>query len=169
AARLAGGAGGQMPPLEQHDVANAERGEMKGRAGADHAAAHDDHVRRRHGGDCGTARPRLTGGVAGPHIGPPKEACMTAMTRRELLTGAAAAAGAAAVLPGPARAQTTQKRELVIAQGGDIAFFDPHMSTSSNDIRVSFNGYDNLTSRHPDRKPYPALATEWKLTAPTTW
>ncbi len=94
---------------------------------------------------------------------------MTGMTRRELITGAAAAAGAVAVLPGPARAQTTQKRELIVAQGGDIAFFDPHMSTSSNDIRVSFNLYDNLTSRHPDGKLYPGLATEWKLTAPTTW
>src|SRR5439155_14384517 len=119
--------------------------------------------------DCGTAGHRLTGGAVDPHIGAPKEASMTGMTRRELITGAAAAAGAVAVLPGPARAQTTQKRELIVAQGGDIAFFDPHMSTSSNDIRVSFNLYDNLTSRHPDGKLYPGLATEWKLTAPTTW
>src|SRR5215467_694179 len=93
---------------------------------------------------------------------------MIEMTRRELLAGAAAA-GAIAALPGSAQAQTTQKRELVIAQGGDIAFFDPHMSTSSNDIRVSLNLYDNLLSRHPDGKLYPGLATEWKLTAPTTW
>src|SRR2546429_2204545 len=119
--------------------------------------------------DCGTAGHRLTGGAVHPHISAPKEASMTGMTRRELITGAAAAAGAVAVLPRPARAQTTQKRELIVAQGGDIAFFDPHMSTSSNDIRVSFNLYDNLTSRHPDGKLYPRLATEWKLTAPTTW
>src|SRR3989442_469287 len=119
--------------------------------------------------DCGTAGHRLTGGAVDPHIGAPNEASLTGMARRELITGAAAAAGAVAVLPGPARAQTTQKRELIVAQGGDIAFFDPHMSTSSNDIRVSFNLYDNLTSRHPDGKLYPGLATEWKLTAPTTW
>src|SRR5207249_374026 len=119
--------------------------------------------------DCGTAGHRLTGGAVDPHIGAPKEASMTGMTRRELITGAAAAAGAVTLLPGAARAQTTQKRELIVAQGGDIAFFDPHMSTSSNDIRVSFNLYDNLTSRHPDGKLYPGLATEWKLTAPTTW
>src|SRR5438128_5521222 len=119
--------------------------------------------------DCGTARPRLTGGAVDPHIGAPKEASMTGMTRRELITGAAAAAGAVTLLPGAARAQTTQKRELIIAQGGDIAFFDPHMSTSSNDIRISFNLYDNLVSRHPDGKLYPGLATEWKLTGPTTW
>jgi peptide/nickel transport system substrate-binding protein len=94
------------------------------------------------------------------------------LTRRDLLKGAAAL-GAAATVPltagGPAQAQTTQKKELVVGQGGDVAFFDPHMSTSSNDIRVSFNLFDNLTSRHPDGKLYPGLATEWKLSGPTTW
>jgi peptide/nickel transport system substrate-binding protein len=73
------------------------------------------------------------------------------------------------VLEGGASAQTTQKPELVVAQGGDVARFDPHMSTGSNDIRVSFNVFDNLTSRHPDDKLYPGLATEWKNTEPETW
>src|SRR5213594_1289786 len=122
-----------------------------------------------HSRDCGTAGHRLTGGAVDPHIGAPEEAFMTGMTRRELITGAAAAAGAVALLPGAARAQTTQKRELIVAQGGDIAFFDPHMSTSSNDIRISFNLYDNLTSRRPDGKLAPGLATEWKLQGQTTW
>ncbi|TMQ22781.1 MAG: twin-arginine translocation signal domain-containing protein [Candidatus Rokuibacteriota bacterium] len=97
---------------------------------------------------------------------------MSQLTRRELLKSAATAGAAAALapaLPGPARAQTTQKRELITAQGGDISRLDPHYSTSSNDIRVSFNLFDNLTSRHPDGKLHPALATDWKLTAPTTW
>src|SRR5947207_1466432 len=97
---------------------------------------------------------------------------MVQVTRRELLKGAAAL-GAAAALPDPllrrADAQTTQKRELIWAQGGDVSKFDPHFSTWSNDIRVSFNIFDNLTSRHADGKLYPGLATEWKLTAPTTW
>jgi len=96
---------------------------------------------------------------------------MIQVTRRELLKGAAAL-GAAATAPGaltPARAQTTQKRELVVAQGGDISKFDPHFSTSSNDIRVSFNLFDNLVSRHPDGKLYPGLATEWKLHGQTQW
>jgi len=95
---------------------------------------------------------------------------MTQITRRELLQGAAAA-GAAATLsaPRPAQAQTTQKRELVVAQGGDISKFDPHFSTSSNDIRVSFNIFDNLIARRPDGKLYPALATEWKLQGQTAW
>ena len=97
---------------------------------------------------------------------------MSELTRRQVLKGAAAfgVAGAAAhTLGSPAAAQTTQKRDLVWAQGGDVSKFDPHFSTSSNDIRVSFNIFDNLTSRHPDAKLYPGLATEWKLTAPTTW
>ncbi len=97
---------------------------------------------------------------------------MVQVTRRDLLKGAAIA-GAAAALPAaltrPAGAQTTQKRELVVAQGGDISKFDPHFSTSSNDIRWSFNLFDNLVSRHPDGKLHPGLATEWKLTGQTTW
>jgi peptide/nickel transport system substrate-binding protein len=94
------------------------------------------------------------------------------LTRRDLLRGAAALGAAGAVpatLAGPARAQTTQKKELVVAQGGDVASFDPHISTSSNDIRVSFNIFDNLVSRHPDGKLHPGLATEWKLQGQTTW
>jgi peptide/nickel transport system substrate-binding protein len=94
------------------------------------------------------------------------------VTRRELLKGAAAL-GVAGALPGAmptlAQALTTQKRELVVAQGGDIAKFDPHFSTASNEIRWSFNVFDNLTSRHPDGKLYPGLATEWKLQGQTTW
>src|SRR5262249_23003539 len=59
--------------------------------------------------------------------------------------------------------------ELVIAQAGDISRLDPHLSTGSNDIRVTFNVFDNLTARYPDGKLYPGLATEWKTTAPTTY
>jgi len=95
---------------------------------------------------------------------------MTDMTRRDVLK--IAAAGAAAALPGlppSALAQGTQKRELVAAQGGDIAALDPHLSTSSNDIRISFNIFDNLTSRRPDGKLLPSLATEWKLQGQTAW
>ena len=46
---------------------------------------------------------------------------------------------------------------------------DPHLSTSSNDIRISFNIFDNLTSRRPDGKLVPGLATEWKLQGQATW
>jgi peptide/nickel transport system substrate-binding protein len=94
------------------------------------------------------------------------------VTRRELLKGAALAGAAATLpagLPGPAASQSTQKRELVVAQGGDIAWLDPHMSTSSNDIRISFNIFDNLTSRRPDGKLAPGLASEWKLQGQQAW
>src|SRR5215813_3082450 len=97
---------------------------------------------------------------------------MTDITRRHVLKMAAVGAAAAASLPGlphSAHAQTTPKRELVVAQGGDIAFLDPHLSTSSNDIRISFNIFDNLTSRRPDGKLLPSLATEWKLQGQTAW
>ena len=96
---------------------------------------------------------------------------MVQIARRDLLKGAAAlgVAGGRSRPPAPPSLRPPRSATLVVAQGGDIAFFDPHMSTSSNDIRVSFNLYDNLVSRHPDGKLYPGLATEWKLTAPTTW
>src|SRR5882672_7674769 len=94
---------------------------------------------------------------------------MTHITRRELLQGAGALGVAGALAPSMAGAQTTQKRELVVAQGGDISKFDPHFSTSSNDIRISFNLFDNLVSRRPDGKLQPGLATEWKLSPSTTW
>ena len=97
---------------------------------------------------------------------------MSQVTRRELLKSAAALGAAATLSPAlsrPAHAQTTQKRELVVGQSGDISELDPHFSTSSNDIRWSFNLFDNLTSRHPDGKLYPGLATEWKLSGQTTW
>src|SRR4029077_12089655 len=85
------------------------------------------------------------------------------VTRRDLLKGAGMIGGGGTLSrPVGAPAQTTQKRELVTAQGGDIAKLDPHFSTNSNEIRVSFNLFDNLTSRHPDGKLYPGLATEWK-------
>jgi peptide/nickel transport system substrate-binding protein len=92
-------------------------------------------------------------------------------TRREFVRRAALLAAGAAAAGGwrAAAAQTTSRRELVVAQGGDISKFDPHFSTSSNDIRVTFNLFDNLVSRHPDGKLHPGLALEWKTTAPTTW
>src|SRR5256712_6917987 len=130
-------------------------------------------------GASGRAAGALTRTANPPHIDPPRRLTpthrrgrrdMAEMTRRDMLKVAAAGAGAAlSGLPHGAQAQTTQKRELVVAQGGDIAFFDPHMSTSSNDIRISFNLYDNLTSRRPDGKLAPGLATEWKLQGQTTW
>src|SRR5215831_13472566 len=94
------------------------------------------------------------------------------LTRRELLKSAAALTAAGTLphaLPGKAQAQTTQKKDLVVAQGGDISKLDPHFSTSSNDIRWSFNIFDNLTARRPDGSLYSGLAEEVKLESATKW
>jgi peptide/nickel transport system substrate-binding protein len=90
-------------------------------------------------------------------------------------TSAAAAPTPAAVAkaggtPGAATAKApTDKRNLVIATAGDISKLDPQMSTSSNDIYVSFNIYDNLLTRDPDLNLQPQLATEYKALDDTTW
>ena len=104
----------------------------------------------------------------------PGERLPGTLSRRTFLGGAVGAGIAAAglshaVLPDRSAAQTTQKRELIVSQGGDISVLDPHKSTSSNDIRVSFNIFDNLTSRHPNAKLFPGLSTQWARTEPTTW
>jgi peptide/nickel transport system substrate-binding protein len=91
------------------------------------------------------------------------------LTRRDLLKGAAGMGAAMAARSVPVSAQTTDKRDLVVAQGGDISTFDPHMSSLSNDIRVSFNVFDTLVSRSPDGSLHPGLATEWTRQGPTTW
>ena len=92
------------------------------------------------------------------------------LTRRDLLKGAAALGAAADGAPGraaaPPRPRPPRRGSWSSPRAGDISKFDPHFSTSSNDIRVSFNLFDNLTSRHPDGKLYPGLATEWKLAGP---
>ena len=95
---------------------------------------------------------------------------MAGMTRREWLQKTAvlgAAAAVPAVSPRRAAAQAA-KRELNVAQGGDISKFDPHFSTSSNDIRVSFNIFDNLVARHPDGRLNPGLASEYRRQNETT-
>src|SRR5262249_48606937 len=96
--------------------------------------------------------------------------------RRDFLRGALVGLGSAAAsawveTAGARRAaaQTTQKREFVTAQAGDVSRFDPHLSTSANDIRVTFNIFDPLLTRRVDGKLHPSLATEWKRTAPTMY
>lgn len=105
-----------------------------------------------------------------PQGGPGAEA----LDRRAFVQRTLAGAGAVAMLAGlpevrRADAQTTTKREAVIAQGGDISRFDPHYSTAANDVRLTFNLYDNLISRRVDGSLQPGLATEWKTTSPTTY
>ncbi|HEX9016405.1 MAG TPA: ABC transporter substrate-binding protein, partial [Chloroflexota bacterium] len=61
------------------------------------------------------------------------------------------------------------KKNLVVVQGVDIQQFDPHMSTSEPDIKITFNIFDNLVMRDDDLQLKPALATEWKQVNDTTW
>ncbi|HWU37884.1 MAG TPA: ABC transporter substrate-binding protein, partial [Candidatus Acidoferrum sp.] len=95
------------------------------------------------------------------------------ITRRGFLAAAAGLLGSMAAAEGliarVAGAQTTSKTEVVVAQGGDLSKMDPHLTTSGWDLTILMNLYDNLTSRHPDGKVYPGLATEWKLVNPTLW
>lgn len=95
------------------------------------------------------------------------------ITRRGFLAAAAGLLGSMAAAEGllarVSGAQTTSKTEVVVAQGGDLSKMDPHLTTSGWDLTILMNLYDNLTSRHPDGKVYPGLATEWKLVNPTLW
>ncbi len=98
------------------------------------------------------------------------------MDRRDFLSRASfglAAALASGTAPAAdassTGASTTTKRDLVIAQGNDLTSLDPHASTLSSDWRVAFNVFDTLIRRHPDGTLHPALAHNWKRTAPTTW
>ncbi|HSB79463.1 MAG TPA: ABC transporter substrate-binding protein [Candidatus Methylomirabilis sp.] len=95
------------------------------------------------------------------------------ITRRGFLVRAMGLAGSLAAAEGllarVAGAQTTTKNTLVVGQSADISKLDPHMSTTVNDIAITFNLFDNLLTRRRDGKLYPSLASEWKLVNPTTW
>jgi peptide/nickel transport system substrate-binding protein len=95
------------------------------------------------------------------------------ITRRGFLAGAAGVVGSMAAAEGllarVAGAQTTSKNTLVVGQSSDVSKLDPQMSTTVNDIAITFNLFDNLLTRRRDGKLYPSLATEWKLVNPTTW
>ena len=95
------------------------------------------------------------------------------ITRRGFLVRATSLVGsltaAEGLLARVTGAQTPNRRELVVAQSGDVSHLDPHLSTHVFEITVTLNLYDNLISRHPDGKLYPGLASEWKLLNPTTW
>jgi peptide/nickel transport system substrate-binding protein len=95
------------------------------------------------------------------------------ITRRGFLARAAGLFGSVAAAEGllarVVGAQTTRKTELSVAQPGDISKLDPHLSTGGFDITITLILYDTVTSRHPDGRLYPGLATEWKLLNPTTW
>ncbi len=94
------------------------------------------------------------------------------ITRRGFLGRAIGLVGSLAAAEGLlARVEGAQAagKKLVVGQSADVSKLDPQMSTTVNDIAITFNLFDNLLSRHYDGKLYPSLATEWKLVNPTTW
>ncbi len=78
--------------------------------------------------------------------------------------GSAANQPSEPLVPAPA-----DKTELVIAQSADVTALDPQLSTTANDITVTFNLFDNLIFRNRNSELQPMLATEWALVDDTTW
>jgi peptide/nickel transport system substrate-binding protein len=95
------------------------------------------------------------------------------MSRRILLARAAAALGVVSATGGaPWRcvdAQPAPRRDLVIAQSGDVGRLDPHLSTAIHDTAITFNVFDTLVQRQRDGRLHPSLATNWRLLSPTAW
>lgn len=58
---------------------------------------------------------------------------------------------------------------LKIGNQGDALSMDPHSLSESLQISVNENVYEPLVTRGRDYKLAPALATDWKQTAPTVW
>jgi peptide/nickel transport system substrate-binding protein len=126
------------------------------------------------------AAPAATTAPAAPAAaGSPVAAAPAASPAAAAAASPAAAAPPAAAAQAPAgKVQSTgvatskapaNKTELIIASPSDISKLDPHMSTSFQDVIITFNLYDNLTARDPDLKLIPRLATEWKATSDKVW
>lgn len=58
---------------------------------------------------------------------------------------------------------------LRVANQGDALDMDPHSFNESLKLSVGGNVYEPLVTRGRDFKLEPALATDWKQTAPTVW
>ena len=58
---------------------------------------------------------------------------------------------------------------LRVANQGDALAMDPHSLNESLQLSVLGNVYEPLVTRDRDYKLSPALATDWKQTAPTVW
>src|SRR6266496_1806293 len=102
----------------------------------------------------------------------PAAAAPAAPTAQPAASPAAAQPAAPAAQPTAAAATAkapADKKNLSVVTSADISKLDPHLSTAVNNITVSFQIYDNLTTRDPDLKLIPQLATEWKTVNDTPW
>ncbi len=78
------------------------------------------------------------------------------------LIGAAALAACALALPASAKS-------FRFANQGDALSMDPHSLNESLQLNFTGNIYEPLVGRGKKLELVPALATEWKQTAPTVW
>ena len=102
-----------------------------------------------------------------------------AQSRRRFLQAAAIAAlaplglqnlaSAAPLPPGVGPRQVGAPGDFVIATGVDITTLDPQLSTSTSNLRATFNLFDTLVTSGPDLVLQPALATSWALLDDRTW
>lgn len=60
-------------------------------------------------------------------------------------------------------------KQLVIALGGDLATFDPHIGVQTTEVNTLSLVFDSLVARTADQKIHPRLATEWQRINDTTW
>jgi peptide/nickel transport system substrate-binding protein len=77
---------------------------------------------------------------------------------------AALAAGLVAGLSAPALGQT-----LTMATGGSVTSVDPHFFNAAPNSSLALHFFEALIDRTHDAQLAPALATEWRLVAPTIW
>ena len=75
-----------------------------------------------------------------------------------------ALACALALAAGPVQAKTFR-----MADQGDALSMDPHMFNEAVQLSLTGNVYEGLTGRGKKLETVPALATDWKQTAPTVW
>jgi peptide/nickel transport system substrate-binding protein len=76
----------------------------------------------------------------------------------------ALAAAAALAIGAPVAAKTFK-----FANQGDALSMDPHSLNESLQLNFTFNIYEGLVGRGQKLEVVPALATDWKQTAPTVW
>ena len=99
----------------------------------------------------------------------PSTAAQAAQPAATLASGQPAAPAAQPTAVTASLKAMADKRNLVVVTGSDITTLDPHMNTAVNNITISFQLFDNLTTRDPDLKLIPQVATEWKTLNDTTW
>jgi len=61
----------------------------------------------------------------------------------------------------------TQAATLRVANAGDVQSMDPHSLNETLQLSFTGNIYEALVARGKDMQLVPALATQWKQTAPT--